>query len=303
MSTKKNFGTGFGFLFHGAFNKKSDAMAKEKSTPGSFVKFSMTKHGGRYLVMSPRTNPPKRRKHKAKNGHKGKKNPGELVVLGLGGNPKKKSRKRGHAKAKTRARARRRPNASPMARAREMFSKFHGRQASGVFEMQRSAKARKDYTILGPLVAIGINAEKFDQIIRAGEEWDVEQWDALPHLCFIQQSDVNKLMRVLEEPGKYLKGVPLLATSPNGKQLYVISQEPLEIDVTKFDTDAAKDFVDLGEATFVNYVAQKPNDPKEWIHTFGEEGGTRPRLVYDKLNKVPMFAGGSYRVEAPGIVN
>src|SRR5262249_38523639 len=48
----------------------------------------------------------------------------------------------------------RKRNSSALGKARQLFSTFHGREPAGVFEMQRSARARKDYTILGPLVSI-----------------------------------------------------------------------------------------------------------------------------------------------------
>lgn len=54
---RKNAGEGYGYMFHGAFAEKADAVAKERKTPGAWVKGTMTKSGWRYLVMSPRTNP------------------------------------------------------------------------------------------------------------------------------------------------------------------------------------------------------------------------------------------------------
>jgi hypothetical protein len=60
---KKNAGLGYGFEFHGAFAKKSDAQKKEKQRKGSFIKSSYGIRGHRYLVLSPRTNPRKRRKN------------------------------------------------------------------------------------------------------------------------------------------------------------------------------------------------------------------------------------------------
>jgi len=60
---RSNYGKGYGFLFHGGFANKADAVAKEKTVKGSFVKGILTNRGYRYFVMSPRTNPPKRRRH------------------------------------------------------------------------------------------------------------------------------------------------------------------------------------------------------------------------------------------------
>ena len=54
---RPNAGEGYGFMFHGAFKEKKDAVAKERKTPGSFVRGTFTKQGHRYLVMSPLRNP------------------------------------------------------------------------------------------------------------------------------------------------------------------------------------------------------------------------------------------------------
>lgn len=77
---RKNAGAGYGYMFHGAFNKKSDAEAKERKTKGAWIKGTLTNKGYRYMVMSPRTNPIKRKK-------KAKKNPHELLVMGANPHP------------------------------------------------------------------------------------------------------------------------------------------------------------------------------------------------------------------------
>jgi hypothetical protein len=59
---RKNAGAGYGYMFHGAFKDKKDAVAKEKKTKGAWIKGTLTNRGHRYLVMSPRTNPIKRKK-------------------------------------------------------------------------------------------------------------------------------------------------------------------------------------------------------------------------------------------------
>jgi hypothetical protein len=87
MSRKrKNAGEGYGYMFHGSFSEKKDAVEKEKQRKGSFIKGARTKHGYRYIVMSPRTNPIKRKK-KAKKivetyTPRPMQNPSELLVLG-----------------------------------------------------------------------------------------------------------------------------------------------------------------------------------------------------------------------------
>lgn len=63
MSTRrKNAGAGYGYMFSGAFAKKADAVKKESKRKGSFIKAVMYQSGMRYAVMTPRTNPVKRKK-------------------------------------------------------------------------------------------------------------------------------------------------------------------------------------------------------------------------------------------------
>jgi len=63
MTKRKNAGKGFGMMFHGLFGSKTDAKKKERKTKGAFIKRTSTPKGTRYLVMSPRTNPIKRKKN------------------------------------------------------------------------------------------------------------------------------------------------------------------------------------------------------------------------------------------------
>jgi len=63
---RKNAGAGYGYMFHGSFSKKADAVAKEKKTKGAWIKSTLTNQGYRHIVMSPRTNPAKRKKRGTK---------------------------------------------------------------------------------------------------------------------------------------------------------------------------------------------------------------------------------------------
>jgi hypothetical protein len=100
---RKNAGEGYGYMFSGAFAKKADAVKKEKTRKGSFVKFAMTGQGPRYLVMTPRTNPRKKKAKKETQAEMLKrrlaevgsfpppkapaKNPTELLVMGANPEP------------------------------------------------------------------------------------------------------------------------------------------------------------------------------------------------------------------------
>jgi hypothetical protein len=85
---RKNAGEGYGYMFSGAFAKKADAVKKEKTRKGSFIKGTLTNQGYRYLVMTPRTNPIKRKKKAPKDPGTytprvaPAKNPSELLVMG-----------------------------------------------------------------------------------------------------------------------------------------------------------------------------------------------------------------------------
>lgn len=79
---RKNAGEGYGYMFHGAFAKKADAVAKERKTKGAWVKGTPTNNGYRYIVMSPRTNPIKRKKKAPKTPPiVPAQNPSELMVM------------------------------------------------------------------------------------------------------------------------------------------------------------------------------------------------------------------------------
>jgi hypothetical protein len=77
VSKRKNAGKGFGMMFHGMFGKKSEAKKKERKVHG-FIKRTA---GGKYLVMSERKNPIKRKKKAPKP------NPHELLIMGANPHP------------------------------------------------------------------------------------------------------------------------------------------------------------------------------------------------------------------------
>lgn len=89
MSRKrKNAGLGYGMQFHGSFSKKADAEKKERKRKGAFIRGARTIHGYRYIVMSPRTNPIKRKKKIVTPVA----NPSELLVMGANPEPIKVKR-------------------------------------------------------------------------------------------------------------------------------------------------------------------------------------------------------------------
>ncbi len=156
-----------------------------------------------------------------------------------------------------------------------LFEKFHGRDPKEITEKHISAAHRKDYTALG----------------------DLEHLKVLTPLGQTAQFNFHD------------DGVKL-ASSPDGKQLYCIGGNQNLSQCLDHDS-LEKDFIDLGEATEVQYLARKIHgnfEPISYFHKFGEKTGARPQLAYDKLKKQIFFVGGEYFIDtkqgvSPGIEN
>ncbi len=240
-----------------------------------------------------------------------KQNPGELLIFGnpargpRDGNPQRLERNTSSSmrKRQTRERAaairaarlnskienrKSKPgkrNPEQIDEAVNLYESFHGKSPKEIVEVHASAAIRKDYTALGDLIAIGLDDGGFSPAKM------VNRWEDCAHLKF----DGAKL-----------------ASAPHGRQLYVMGGKiNLQSMLKNFEGDAEKDFVDLGEAAFVVYEARKAStkfEPVEWVHAFGEKGGARPSLMYDRLRRNIYFVGGDYFINAkdgpsPGIEN
>ena len=59
----------------------------------------------------------------------------------------------------------------------------------------------------------------------------------------------------------------------------------------------------IGELVDITYETSKGGEEAHWNHTFGEEGGQRPKLAVDPRNKRLHIVGGDYTVTAKGIEN
>ena len=175
------------------------------------------------------------------------------------------------------AKGTRRRNQSDTTEAIRLFQSFHGRDPKEIAEKQESAAMRLEYTALGDLEYLIVKPEG-GGAVQINFEGD---------------------------------GVKL-ASSPNGKQLYLIGgTQNLSSMLDKFTDDPEKDFIDLGEGREVQYLARKIHgdfQPVSWYHKFGEENGALPRLMYDKLKRRIFFVGGEYYIDtsnavSPGIEN
>jgi hypothetical protein len=172
----------------------------------------------------------------------------------------------------TRKRAR---NQSETEQAVRLFESFHGRDAKSIVEKQVSAEIRRDYTALGNLLSLKVKTP-----IGQTATFDF---------------DGDSVM---------------LASSPNGKQLYCIGGRQNLLPLLDAESQQ-KDFIEVGECIEVAYLARKIHsnfEPVEWFHKFGEKTGVRPQLMFDKLKKQIFFVGGEYFIDSkngvsPGIEN
>lgn len=177
----------------------------------------------------------------------------------------------------------RKVNPEGLGQAAELYEKFHGETPREVLSVQESSAMRRVYTGLGWL----------SQLLVIGRAGTIE-------LAFDADDEETRV---------------LVATSPDGKQIYFIGgDQDLGRSLDKFTEDTSKDFIDLGECVHLGYVTQKYFDDFktfDYHHDLGEESRVVPQLYYNKLQRRMILVGGEYRVElenlvegmSPGIIN
>ena len=98
---------------------------------------------------------------------------------------------------------------------------------------------------------------------------------------------------------------PIVATDSNGKRIYFIGGDQ-DLSRVPDAEKVAKDLYDLGEVRKIAYFTRKKFDqfkPFTYVHDFGEEGGRKPRLMFDRGRKQMYLSGGDYKIKNEGIVN
>ncbi|HKW76193.1 MAG TPA: hypothetical protein VJN64_11765, partial [Terriglobales bacterium] len=168
------------------------------------------------------------------------------------------------------ARKKRKRNGDPaLDKAAAVFRKFHGADPNKVIEIEEQLKDSGQYAQLGQLLQLDM---------YHGPELNCR--NAGIRLC----------------------------SDPDGNQLCCIGgNQDIEAGLgPMFGLNTNARLVDLGEINKVWYLAQKSMhgfEPIEYHHRFGEEGGSRPRLMYDRDNKKLFIIGGDYEIKAVGIKN
>jgi len=163
----------------------------------------------------------------------------------------------------------RNPADTELTKAAAMFRKFHGANPNKVVEIQEEIQGSGKYAQLGMLLQLDM---------YQGPELNCRQ--AGIRLC----------------------------CDPDGQQLFLLGgSQDIEAGLKPmFGITSEAQLVDLGEINKIWYLARKSMhqfEPIEYHHRFGEEGGSRPRLMYDRRHKKMFIVGGDYEIKAVGIKN
>jgi hypothetical protein len=142
-----------------------------------------------------------------------------------------------------------------------------------------------------------------------------------PHVPVGDYTDCGEFIEVAVKPtssgetavvqGVSFPGKLRLICDPDGRQLYIVggSQHLSDSDVRIF-TSSESNRVELGECRVISYGMVKwgPEVPisargedARWDHKFGEDGGTCPKIHYDRKMKRLLLDRATYRIEGAWI--
>jgi hypothetical protein len=326
--TRKNAGEGYGMMFHGAFGSKADAKRKEREVHG-FIQPRNIKGERRYVVMSERKNPIKR-----------KKNPSKIQVFfdnaikkftAATSHPKHGNiyasgftKKEAAKNLKDRMREIRKTGSVPSDRgyaANPHELLIMGANPHGA-ETQQEISLPPGSTILirtprqNP---VHIRRQNPDAAgIRedfTGMPVEHEHVREEPHMPAGNYAQLGNLLSLYVKPRK---GSQVLEIKPS--RVIVVSDESArQIWFVGGDQDVSEaleqfgalnrgtGIYELGEARRIDYEQRKEHvphpDQDHWRHNFGEETDERPTVLFDLPHKRLLLEGGAYQIRREGIVN
>lgn len=311
MRRKRNAGKGFGMSFHGAFASKADAKKKERQVHG-FIQPRNIRGQRRYVVMSERKNPIRRKKKAETNTYIPGANPLDLVVMGA--NPRRREltpreealrhRKEREELIRLREeRYKRRGTRNPEIvvepgqtitlkinpSAESIREEFVGRFPDHITIFHEPHMPKGDYAKLGDLVGISYKPKHGGQVQAIG--WYEGSATTPLH-------EAAKSLRKLTEP-------PQLVSDESGRQLYFVGGNQDCFPLLD-GSHQEHQLWELGKARTIIYRERKHFDDFELInyeHKFGEETGERPTLMYDGRHRRLFLEGGAYEIKPEGITN
>lgn len=193
----------------------------------------------------------------------------------------------GSAKLKENVRRKKRNPSTAATKAAQLYKDFHGTDSTGYDEYQETIRERGNLAELGRLMELWLNDDS--QFAKNRPENKAGDGDLL-----------------IEFP----TAAPRVAADPDGDQLFLVGgDQNLDGQLRALGITSKKDIYDLGPVKAIVYHTRKKFDnfdPVDYFHYFGEESKRvehRPHLLYDRLNKRLLFAGGAYKAKPEGIVN
>jgi hypothetical protein len=222
---------------------------------------------------------------------------------------KKTNRRRGCTKAANRKRPVRK-NLDEIVQAQQLRSEFVGKPSTKITKLHEPFdQVRDDFALLGPFLEAAILPESEQATIDGEDLSDYLREKFLDHEPS-REPDWNQVSRAF---GVKIVVLNLrqqkvqLCASADGAQLYAIGgNQDMSATLEEFEVDPTKDLIVLGSFLCVAYAAEKAADkfvPSDYYHCFAEEGGVQPLAQYDRLQKRIKFAGGTYTIKRPGILN
>jgi hypothetical protein len=339
---RKNAGEGYGYMFSGAFAKKSDAVKKEATRKGSFIKGIYVQGQHRYAVMTPRTNPIKRKSGLSKADLKvlraakkagaatsplisGKalewweknvrpNNPAELVVLGANPHENREISLPAGSTLTIRVNP---AQLNPICGAiigGEPCSRQPGHRGPHLPQgatMRPRSRLRSGWKPRGANPSAAAIRESF-----TGRDADKVSIRTEPHVPAGDYAQLGELLALYIKPDaggqvqqiQFSKPRPLVVSDETARQLYFVGgDQDIGNDLSIFGTHQRGGLLILGGARRIDYKQRKEHVPDpsndEWRHEFGEDSGVHPTVLYDRHNKTLLLEGGEYTVRPEGIVN
>lgn len=160
----------------------------------------------------------------------------------------------------------------------------------------------------------GFHADEADKTVRQPE----------PHMPSGDYAQLGTLFELQIKPMPAAADSTVKTFIPTGRAVRVVvdnsrhriyfaggDQSLTESDLQTFGA-STENICELGECRNIVYLARKYHTQVdeaargkvvEWNHKFGEDGGERPRVFYNRRMKRLLLQGGSYEVRDEGIVN
>lgn len=199
----------------------------------------------------------------------------------------------------------RRRNLDEIAEAQRRYEIFQGKKPDRFTTLDEPGKVRDDLAALGWLIELvfyprGRNTRAFEiedlAKLRRPKDDQTRDW-----------KDVARELGICLVVLNFEHDKVAVAANGAGSQLYLVGgNQDISGQLSEFEADTTKDFIELGEAVSLTYLADKAQsnfEPMEWEHILGEESGVVPFGYWNKLQHRIYLVGGEYTVEEPGIIN